>query len=229
MTSEIDLNPHSFVVFMTMAAGVSYIFFSSRTGFGGVKLMIVLLFVIPSVMIGNSIGHSVDMVVGTVIGCLTAKRVQFFNPFARIRDYFGINKLNERLKERERRARDESQYQSTQEEAARRQEQAKHKRESRQENQRSKSSRANRSQDSYSDTRNDTQKSKVKTDLEKAYEVLGLQSTASYADTKRARGKLMSLYHPDKLAGLPEGRLKKAENEAKRINIAWNFIKRTNL
>jgi len=198
--------------------------------------MTVLFFVIPSVMIGNSLGHSVDMVVGTVIGFLTAKRITLFNPFTRIKDYFGlrraINKLNERLKEHENRTRKQNQDQSAQEEAARRREQAKQEREQNQKQQRSESSsknngQSNRSKDeqnSYSNYRDSAQKPKVKTDLEKAYEVLGLKPTATHAEAKRARSKLMSLYHPDKLAGLPEGRRKQAEEEAKKINRAWDLI-----
>ncbi|MCP4183906.1 MAG: hypothetical protein GY761_11420 [Hyphomicrobiales bacterium] len=35
----------------------------------------------------------------------------------------------------------------------------------------------------------------------------------------------MSLYHPDKVASLSQGRRKQAEEETKRINAAWQRVK----
>ena len=88
---------------MSRLESLSYIFFNSRTGFGLVKLLTLLFMIIPFAMIGNSLGYSVYLVVGTIIGFLTAKRISWFNPYTRIKEHFSllraVNKLNDRLKE----------------------------------------------------------------------------------------------------------------------------------
>lgn len=240
MTFEIDLNPHSFVVFMTIAAGVSYIFFNSRTGFGAVKLMTILFFVIPMLMIGNSLGHSVDLIVGTIIGYLTAKRPTLFNPFTRIRDYFGlrgaINKLNERLKEREDINAHKKQEQHTQEEAARRQEQAKQERERKRRSsskqgsseQKSNSSSSSSSNQNSSSSSNSNQSHYQKPTLDRefveAMQVLQLSDSATFEEAKKAYRKLSSVYHPDKQGDVPPAMLELAAVKMAQINVAWNLV-----
>ena len=86
-----------------------------------------------------------------------------------------------------------------------------------------KSSSSNKSYKQYKQSY-EKPKPKPPSERDKALAVLGLEPNATMAEAKRARSKLMSLYHPDKLAGLPEGRRKQAEEEAKRINLAWQVI-----
>ena len=59
-----------------------------------------------------------------------------------------------------------------------------------------------------------------------AYEILGVQQTASQEECKKAYRLLMSLYHPDKVAQLSGNRRKQAEEETKRINAAWQKIRK---
>jgi len=63
--------------------------------------------------------------------------------------------------------------------------------------------------------------------LEDAYDALGVTSTASDAEVKRAYRKLISENHPDKLAarGLPESMRAVAEERSREINKAYDRIK----
>jgi DnaJ like chaperone protein len=63
--------------------------------------------------------------------------------------------------------------------------------------------------------------------LEEAYEVLGVPSSASDAEVKRAYRKLMSENHPDKLVarGLPESMLEVAKQKTQAIQSAWERIR----
>ena len=66
-------------------------------------------------------------------------------------------------------------------------------------------------------------------ELKQAYAALGVSETASKAEIKRAYRKLMSEYHPDKLAGrgVPEEVLKVATERSQEIQAAYDIIKRT--
>jgi len=63
--------------------------------------------------------------------------------------------------------------------------------------------------------------------LDEAYEVLGVQPTASDAEVKRAYRKLMSENHPDKLVarGLPESMLEVAKQKTQAIQSAWERVR----
>ena len=63
--------------------------------------------------------------------------------------------------------------------------------------------------------------------LEEAYEVLGVPSTASDAEVKRAYRKLMSENHPDKMVarGLPESMLEVAKQKTQAIQAAWERVR----
>lgn len=65
--------------------------------------------------------------------------------------------------------------------------------------------------------------------LADAYSALGVESSASDAEVKRAYRKLMSQYHPDKLAGqgLPEDAVKAATERSKEIQVAYDLIKKS--
>ncbi len=62
--------------------------------------------------------------------------------------------------------------------------------------------------------------------LEGAYETLGVESSASDAEVKRAYRRLMSQHHPDKLVakGLPEEMMKMATEKTHQIRAAYEAI-----
>ena len=64
-------------------------------------------------------------------------------------------------------------------------------------------------------------------ELADAYAVLGVPSSASDAEIKRAYRKLMSEHHPDKLAakGLPESMREMAERKTRDITRAYDIVK----
>lgn len=66
-------------------------------------------------------------------------------------------------------------------------------------------------------------------ELSRAYDALGVQASASDAEVKRAYRKLMSQYHPDKLAGqgLPEDAVNAATERSKEIQVAYDLIKKS--
>ncbi len=64
--------------------------------------------------------------------------------------------------------------------------------------------------------------------LQKAYDALGVDASVPDQDLKRAYRKLMSQYHPDKLAGqgVPEEMIKVATERSQEIQAAYDLIKR---
>lgn len=64
-------------------------------------------------------------------------------------------------------------------------------------------------------------------ELEQAYQALGVSSTDSDKDIKRAYRKLMSQHHPDKLMsqGVPEEMIKVATERSQEIQVAYDLIK----
>ena len=65
-------------------------------------------------------------------------------------------------------------------------------------------------------------------DIEAAYQALGVSSDASDKELKRAYRRLMSQYHPDKLMGegVPEDMLKMATERSQEIQAAYDLIKK---
>ena len=57
------------------------------------------------------------------------------------------------------------------------------------------------------------------------YSILGLTSEASDAEIDQAYRRLISQYHPDKLAGAATDLRKQAETKAREINQAYDRIK----
>ncbi|WP_368045331.1 co-chaperone DjlA [Gilvimarinus gilvus] len=66
-------------------------------------------------------------------------------------------------------------------------------------------------------------------ELARAYDALGVSASASDAEVKRAYRKLMSQYHPDKLAGqgLPEDAVNAATERSKEIQVAYDLVKKS--
>ena len=60
--------------------------------------------------------------------------------------------------------------------------------------------------------------------FEKALAILGLSASYTETDLKRAYHKLMIEYHPDMNIGKSEEELRKAEEKAKDINAAYEFL-----
>lgn len=62
--------------------------------------------------------------------------------------------------------------------------------------------------------------------LAEAYKVLGISSSASDAEAKKAYRRLMSKHHPDKLAAqeMPDAMRQQAEEQVRRIRSAWDAI-----
>ncbi len=60
-----------------------------------------------------------------------------------------------------------------------------------------------------------------------AYSVLGVASSASVAEIKKAYRRLMNQHHPDKLAskGLPESMIKMAKEKTQQISAAYDLIR----
>lgn len=65
--------------------------------------------------------------------------------------------------------------------------------------------------------------------LTQAYDALGVTESSSKAEVKRAYRKLMSEYHPDKLAGqgVPEEMIKAATARSQEIQSAYEMIKKS--
>jgi len=244
MIIEITSNPHSFIVFLTASMGIGYAFFKRR-GFGLGKLITLLFLGGPMLLTAYERGHTVDIGLGLIIGFLHAKGViQAINPFTWINSAF--DKLRWKLQaQRNEREQASSQAESNREyddfreqETRKRQEQAKQEREQTKrknaggnQNRQKQSSNQSQQKSSSSNHRYEQynksyEKPKRLSERDKALAVLGLGPNATMAEAKRARSKLMSLYHPDKLAGLPEGRRNQAEDEAKKINVAWKILKK---
>ncbi len=248
MIIEVTNNPHSFIAFFTLSMGLGYSFFH-RQGFGMGKLLVLVFIGIPFLSLIYENHHTVDVTLGLVIGYLHSKGM-----IGTIRLSDLLMRLSERLRwylRSNQRANDKAraQTQSSQsnadfreQEARRRQEQARRERE--QTKQKKTHSKKNKKANSTKSKQSSNKKSsnagyeefkrryqqpppKPKSELEKAFDVLGLKPTVTKEEAKRAYRKLMSLYHPDKLAGLPEGRKKQAEEESKKINVAWDRIKKS--
>ncbi len=64
------------------------------------------------------------------------------------------------------------------------------------------------------------------TKLQDAYVILGVEYGADKETCKLHFRKLMSMYHPDKLADFADYRRKQMEQEAKDIGVAWETVER---
>lgn len=90
-----------------------------------------------------------------------------------------------------------------------------------------------RSQHSYQQRSNGSQQGQQrasgfgKTPVQMAYDVLGVKSSASDSDVKKAWRKLMSENHPDKLVakGLPEEMMEVAKQKTQEIQAAYDLIR----
>lgn len=76
---------------------------------------------------------------------------------------------------------------------------------------------------SYGNYQNSSQQS----DLQNAYKILGIDSSADIPEIKKAYRRLMNEHHPDKLAskGLPKEMLEATKKRAQEIQAAYDLIK----
>lgn len=235
MTFSQSLNPHSFVVFMTLAMGISYVFFNTRQIISLGKIIALLILVVPFVITGFERGHVFDIGLGTFIGWITARGGlgQFGFVVNGWVSMFRNKPSNPSQEQAD--STDQDNYQQAEAEFQRRQQQAEREREntrrkktgSKQKQQNNSSSNSNQSQQkSSSHSSSQKPQQRPKTKLEKDCELLGVTATMTRDEAKKMYRKLITRYHQDKLAGLPEEHIKKAEEEAKKINTAWDRVKK---
>ena len=64
--------------------------------------------------------------------------------------------------------------------------------------------------------------------IKEAYDALGVEASCSETELKRAYRKLMSQYHPDKLAGqgVPDEMIKVATERAQEVQAAYDTVKK---
>lgn len=250
MTIEITNNPHSFIVFLTLSMGISYSLFA-RPGFGFGKILAIVMVVIPVGLMAYERHHIVDIGLGFIFGFLFAKGIidtsrplaWFTEPFQNFRW-----KMKQAKREREDARSQEEANQSYQDfreqEAKRRQEQARQEREwakqkkSQDNNQKSSNHSGSSSQSNYQQSSGSSKgyeefkqhyqqpPPKQKTELEKAFEVLGVQPTATYDEAKMAYRKLVKEFHSDAQVGASEAIKRMADKKMAEINVAWDMIKK---
>lgn len=235
MTLNLSLNPHSFVVFMTLATGISYVFFNSRRLFSLGKLLALLILIVPFVLMGFEQGHIVDIGLGTLIGWLTARGGLGFIDV--VLDSWPPNFTKRESSYSQERPHSTEQGNARQAEAEfkRRQEQAKQGRQQNRSNNNSTGGHAgeqNKQQKSSSYRQSNSQNKteyerpveQPKTPLQLAYEVLGINPTTSYDEAKKRYRKMISRYHEDKMQDFPEAEVEEAKEKSKAINVAWDLI-----
>lgn len=65
----------------------------------------------------------------------------------------------------------------------------------------------------------------IKSPVDEAYTVLGLNSKASNEEIKKAYRALVKEYHPDKYSALDNEAIRQATETMKQINVAWDVVK----
>lgn len=236
MITEFTFNPHNFIPFLTLGMGVSYVYFNSKTSFSLSKLFFLLLFLVPLVLVIHSVGHSIDIGIGALIGFLTAKgKLSKLNPKTWLIDLwlrYRFANIKQKMEDDPRfnQSTENGQSSNDAEETRKRQEQARQQRERQrqQEQQQSNNESENRrSEQSYQQNQNNHQQSQSsnhKSPLDEAYELLRISPITQYAEAKRAFRKMASEYHSDRVNGVSEGVRKLAEEHMKKINVAWDLI-----
>lgn len=245
----ISLNPHSFIAFMTLAMGISYVFFNPHVPFGVMRLLAAIFLIIPIVLVGYQSGHAVDLVVGAILGFSTTRGLSLPNPFGAIRaryyqwKFYRAQKKQQRRGESSRFDNDAAGQAKADERAEQaRQERARQERE-RQHRQKEKhkaggdqshqsSNEEGRSENSYQRSQSGggqdyRQHTRVNAELAKAYSVLGIDENTSFEEAKRAYRKMCKEFHPDAQAGASESVKKMAEEKMKEVNVAWKQIKKS--
>ncbi len=230
----IRFEPHGFIVFLTLAMGLVYAVFNSRSGWGFWKIAIVGIVVIPFLYYGLVIGRVVEIVAGSLVGLLVAtKGAQSPAWYDHLRLFISNPRLYFRLMDALKRD-DEPDHtknhkpddagsgwnSAAEEEAYRRQQQAKARREQ-------------ASADGFENPDNQSRESSQgeppekldkKADTRTPHEIMGLQPGASLAEIKKAYSLLRNRYHPDKYAHMSEEFQKEAAEEFKNIQQAWERL-----
>lgn len=85
-----------------------------------------------------------------------------------------------------------------------------------------------RGQDAFGGGYQQSRQANTAADLDKAYDALGISSTATDAEAKKAYRKLMSEFHPDKLIGqgVPDDMVKAATERSQEVQAAYDLIKK---
>lgn len=243
MTIEISTNPHSFIAFMTLAMGIAYVFFHPNSQFGVTRLLTLLFLIVPIALMGYQLGHTVDILLGGVIGFATARGIRIPSLTDAIRSrYFGW-KLNRILRshkkewdaatESQQEAEAEAKAQARAEEAKRERQRQEQQRQEDANQRRSSSTNGSQSQNSQRQQHSDNsktghqqyQKPRVDPELARALSTLGVSETASLDEAKLAYRRLCKEFHPDAQAGASESVKKMAEEKMKEINVAMSVIR----
>jgi hypothetical protein len=240
MTLSQSFNPHSFVIFMTLAMGISYVFFNTRHTFSIGKIIALLILIVPFFIAGFEQGHMLDITLGAIIGYMTARGS--LGLFELVVDgWSGLFNKQQTGQTHEQTQSPEQAQSSNQEndtraeaEFKRRQQQAEQERREKasggagQENKSKNQQNSDQGQQSKSksQTKTDHQRpaERKKTPLEQAYESLGITQSSSYADAKKMYRRMISRHHEDKMHGMPESEIQESREKAKKINVAWDKI-----
>ena len=248
MTLSQSFNPHSFVVFMTLAMGISYVFFNTRHNFSIGKIIALLILIVPFLVVGFERGHMLDITLGAIIGYMTARgNLGLFelvvDGWSGLFNKQPTGQTHEQAKSSEQ-AQSSNQENDTRAETEfkRRQQQAEQERrekasggagqQNKSESQNQSKSHKKSGQDQHSkaqynsQTKTDYQRpqERKKTPLEQAYESLGITQSSSYADAKKMYRRMISRHHEDKMHGMPESEIQESREKAKKINVAWDKI-----
>ncbi len=232
----IKLDPHGFMVFITLAMGMSYAMFHSYSGWGFWKIAVVAIFVVPFAYMGIVLGHPIEIILGGLIGGIYARGGFTMPSF----DWL----LSLRVQRSKQHQRSQTQSNSgshkerpnAEEEIKRRQRQAQQEREAQREQQESEHASSSQAEDPKSEYSSSSQDQRSKkqhdvgplnpTNIDDAFKILGLERGVSLSEAKQAYRTLISIYNSDKISRLSGHRKAQAEEEAKDINRAWATIKK---
>ncbi|MDC0947970.1 DnaJ domain-containing protein [Gammaproteobacteria bacterium] len=241
----VKFEPHGFMVFMTLSMGIFYAFSHSRNELHLGKLLMALVG-LSLVVAGFNAGRIIEVTLGAIIGWVYG-RGGFVLPS------FNWPSLQSKRTPQGRRSAQAANAQSGQQESAqrgdyqaeaeRRANKAKRARERKKQktSQQGESAGKEQAQDqqkrSESEQKQDTnqnqsgdqrQRKRVeqKADDRTPRQILGVSSSATISDMRKQYRQLSSRYHPDKYAHMSEAFRKESEEEFKKINQAWETLKK---
>jgi len=217
-------NFSSLVVFSLLSLGMGYAVGNAKK-FGILKFLFLLIFVVPSIflVVRNEV-YLVGMGGAFIFGFLYSQAFLFYDFFDGL-VYFA--RIPQRRKQREyerQRQQQEDRYRAEQEqnqrsyESNRQQEEAKR---------RAEEARKQREEQAKKESKTEGKtESKAKTDKRTPEEILGLKPGFTQEQLKEAYRRESNRTHPDKWEGKPEHIRKLMEEEQKRINWAFEQLKK---